>query len=143
MIASGRSRLRLRRSINSGMLVLTAVCTLLVVAPLLWILGYVVREGLPALSPEFFTSLPTPVGEPGGGAAGAGSALAAGLVLSAVVAVLPGPGLLKVVTGLMLGGLAAVPLIWREIRLLFRKLLFLHLKKRSSVTSEDFRERRI
>ncbi|HEY5984138.1 MAG TPA: phosphate ABC transporter permease PstA [Anaerolineales bacterium] len=88
MIASGRSRLRLRRSINSGMLVLTAVCTLLVVAPLLWILGYVVREGLPALSPEFFTSLPTPVGVAGGGIA---NALVGSLMTVGLATIIAGP----------------------------------------------------
>ncbi len=55
----------------------------------------------------------------GTGLRAAGSALAAGLVLTAIVVLLPGPGPLKVMIGLMLGGMAAVPLIWREIRLLF------------------------
>ncbi|HEY8486985.1 MAG TPA: phosphate ABC transporter permease PstA, partial [Limnochordales bacterium] len=35
--------------------------------PVLLVLGYVVREGLQALDVAFFTRLPAPVGEPGGG----------------------------------------------------------------------------
>ncbi len=48
-----------------------------------------------------------------------GSAALAGAVASGAVLLLPGPALLKVFVGLMAGGLAAMPLIWREIRLLF------------------------
>ena len=47
------------------------------------------------------------------------AALAAGFVLSSVAAILPGPNLLKALAGLVAGGLAALPFIWREIRLLF------------------------
>lgn len=56
-----------RKSVNAVMLAMTGVFTLIVVAPLVWILAYVVKEGLPALSLKFFTELPTPVGVPGGG----------------------------------------------------------------------------
>jgi phosphate transport system permease protein len=48
----------------------TALCTLsavIVLVPLVSILVYVVRRGLPGLSLAFFTHLPRPVGEPGGG----------------------------------------------------------------------------
>ncbi len=55
----------------------------------------------------------------GTGLRAAGSAVAAGIVLSAVVFLLPGPSILKVLVGLAAGGLAAMPLIWGEIRLLF------------------------
>src|SRR5512143_3035409 len=39
--------------------------------PLALVLGYVLRSGLPALDAAFFTGLPKPVGEPGGGMANA------------------------------------------------------------------------
>jgi phosphate transport system permease protein len=72
-----------RKTVNVVMLGLTGVFTLLVVAPLIWILAYVFKEGLPALSLKFFTELPTPVGVPGGGIANAlvGSLMTVGLGL--------------------------------------------------------------
>jgi phosphate transport system permease protein len=48
----------------------TAACgamVLLAVAPLGSLLWLVVSRGVPGLTPSFFTALPTPVGEPGGG----------------------------------------------------------------------------
>jgi phosphate transport system permease protein len=70
-----------RKVVNAIMLSLTMVATLLVVSPLVWILGYVFREGLPALTPQFLTKLPTPVGVPGGGIINAlvGSLMTVGL----------------------------------------------------------------
>jgi phosphate transport system permease protein len=50
--------------------IMTALCglsALLVLLPLGSILIYIARRGLPGLSLEFFTHLPKPVGEPGGG----------------------------------------------------------------------------
>jgi phosphate transport system permease protein len=83
-----------RKAINILMLGLTGVATLLVVAPLLWILGYVIREGLSAITPQFFTQLPTPVGVPGGGIVNAlvGSLLTVGLgvLIAAPVGILAG-----------------------------------------------------
>jgi phosphate transport system permease protein len=83
MRTASTTRRTWRRSVNVVMLSLTGVFTLVVVAPLLWILAYVVREGLPALSPQFFTQLPTPVGVPGGGIANSlvGSLMTVGLGL--------------------------------------------------------------
>jgi phosphate transport system permease protein len=59
--------LLLRRCVN---ITVTAACgamVLLAVAPLGSLLWLVVSRGLPGLTPSFFTALPTPVGEPGGG----------------------------------------------------------------------------
>jgi phosphate transport system permease protein len=74
------------------MLTSTGIATLLAIAPLVWILVYVLREGGSALSWDFFVQLPTPVGVPGGGIANAlvGSAMTVGLglALAAPVAVL-------------------------------------------------------
>jgi phosphate transport system permease protein len=77
------SRIRLRKGINVMMLAITVLCTLIVIAPLIWILAYVFIKGAPSLSIGFFTQLPTPVGIPGGGLANAlvGSALTVGLGL--------------------------------------------------------------
>lgn len=61
------NRQRWRKLINNFMLILTVVTTIIVVAPLIWILSYVVQQGLPAINLSFFTQLPTPVGVPGGG----------------------------------------------------------------------------
>lgn len=52
-----------------GWLCLGAI--LLAVAPLASVLGYVVLQGASALNRDFFTHLPAPVGEPGGGMANA------------------------------------------------------------------------
>ncbi len=52
-----------------GLVCLGAI--LVAVAPLASVLGYVVLEGASALNWAFFTSLPAPVGEPGGGMANA------------------------------------------------------------------------
>lgn len=72
---------RRRKVTNAVMLGLTGVAALLAVAPLLWILAYVIQKGGRFLSPTFFTELPTPVGIPGGGIGNAllGSALVVGL----------------------------------------------------------------
>jgi phosphate transport system permease protein len=63
--------LRVRRAVNVAV---TAVCGLMVLAalvPLGSLLWLVVSEGAPGLTASFFTALPTPVGEPGGGVANA------------------------------------------------------------------------
>jgi phosphate transport system permease protein len=87
-------RLMWRKSVSAVMLGLTGVFTLIVIGPLLWILGYVIQQGLPALSLEFFTQLPTPVGVPGGGITNAlvGSLMTVGLglLIAAPVGVLVG-----------------------------------------------------
>ena len=83
MIQVSHAHLKRRKLTNRLMLFLCALATLLVVAPLIWILIYVIQQGLPALNWDFFTQLPTPVGVPGGGIANAlvGSAMTVGLGL--------------------------------------------------------------
>ena len=78
-----------RKVTNLIMLSLTGLATILVVAPLIWIIGYVIREGLPAIDLKFFTELPTPVGVPGGGIVNAlvGSLMTVGLGLVIAVPV--------------------------------------------------------
>src|SRR5215813_14939408 len=60
-----------RKATNIVMFTLTGVCTLIAVSVLFFILGYLVWQGGNALSWDFFTKLPTPVGETGGGFANA------------------------------------------------------------------------
>jgi phosphate transport system permease protein len=60
-----------RKVVNAFMLSLTGVCTFIAAGTLLYILGYLFIHGGKNLSWSFFTNLPTPVGEPGGGMANA------------------------------------------------------------------------
>ena len=64
-------RLAWRKSLNVFMLSLTGVCALITVSALFFILGYLVWNGGKDLSWNFFTKLPAPVGEEGGGMANA------------------------------------------------------------------------
>jgi phosphate transport system permease protein len=59
--------LRMRRAVNVSVTAICGAMVLAAVAPLGSLLWLVVREGAPGLTAPFFTSLPTPVGEPGGG----------------------------------------------------------------------------
>jgi phosphate transport system permease protein len=60
-----------RKSLNATMLSLTGLCALITVTALFFILGYLVWNGGKDLSWNFFTRLPAPVGELGGGMANA------------------------------------------------------------------------
>lgn len=60
-----------RKSLNVVMLTLTGVAAFAVVAVLFLILGYLVWNGGKSLNWDFFTKLPKPVGETGGGMANA------------------------------------------------------------------------
>jgi phosphate transport system permease protein len=70
-----------RRGVNWLMIGVTALSTALAVAALMAVLGYVAVNGVSALSVDFFTRLPTPVGVLGGGIANAivGSLIVVGL----------------------------------------------------------------
>ncbi len=70
MIVSHGNRVR-RQIVNVVMLSLTGVCTVFAVSVLFFILGYLVWHGGTSLNWNFFTQLPTPVGETGGGMANA------------------------------------------------------------------------
>jgi len=65
------ARLVWRQSLNVFMLSLTGLCALLTVSALFFILGYLIWNGGKDLSWSFFTHLPAPVGEEGGGMANA------------------------------------------------------------------------
>lgn len=63
------AKLGRRRAFSSFMLSLTILSMLLALTPLFSILGYVLVKGIPALNFAFFTELPAPPGEAGGGMA--------------------------------------------------------------------------
>ena len=61
-----------RRKVTSAVMVsLTALAALLATLPLVLILGYLLEKGASSLSADFFTQMPKPVGETGGGMANA------------------------------------------------------------------------
>jgi phosphate transport system permease protein len=64
-------RITWRKSLNFVMLTLTGVAAFAVVSVLFLILGYLIWNGGASLSWKFFTQLPKPVGETGGGMANA------------------------------------------------------------------------
>src|SRR5262249_25574867 len=59
------------RAVNRLMTGVLALCAVLVVVPLFYILYYLVDKGIGAINWEFFTNLPAPMGETGGGMANA------------------------------------------------------------------------
>jgi phosphate transport system permease protein len=75
---------RLRRWKSDAVSVLTFLSALIVVCPLLLIFGFLLLKGASALNADFFTHLPKPVGEAGGGVANAivGSLIMIGLARS-------------------------------------------------------------
>ncbi|GAC1662868.1 MAG: phosphate ABC transporter permease PstA [Candidatus Acidiferrum sp.] len=64
-------RLRWRKLVSHFMLTMTGVCAFVTVSVLFFILGYLVYHGGTSINWNFFTKLPTPVGEAGGGMANA------------------------------------------------------------------------
>jgi phosphate transport system permease protein len=65
------ARLRWRKFLSNFMLAMTGVCALISVSVLFLILGYLVFHGGASINWNFFTKLPAPVGEIGGGMANA------------------------------------------------------------------------
>lgn len=65
------NRHRRRKFTNAFMQALTCGCALLVVVPLCLVFYHVIKSGIGAINWAFFTQLPKPVGEAGGGMANA------------------------------------------------------------------------
>lgn len=65
------ARLRWRKLVSGFMLTMTGVCAFVSVAALFLILGYLVYHGGTSINWDFFTKVPKPVGETGGGMANA------------------------------------------------------------------------
>lgn len=84
---SPAARLRWRRGVNALMLTATGVCAASIAAVLLFILGYLLWNGASSLNLAFFTELPRPVGETGGGMANAIVGSAKILVIAVVLGV--------------------------------------------------------
>jgi phosphate transport system permease protein len=74
-------RNRWRKGLSHAIVTLSAVAVLLALVPLVLVLSYVLMQGLSSLNWGFFTHMPTPVGESGGGMANAivGSLLVTGM----------------------------------------------------------------
>src|SRR5215470_933271 len=66
-----QARLQWRKFVSNFMLTMTAVCAFVSVAVLFFILGYLLFNGGTSINWAFFTQLPKPVGETGGGMANA------------------------------------------------------------------------
>jgi phosphate transport system permease protein len=81
------SRLRWRKFVSNFMLAMTGVCAFIAVSVLFLILGYLVYHGGTSISWNFFTKLPAPVGETGGGMANAIIGSAKLLMLATLVGV--------------------------------------------------------
>ena len=60
-----------RKTVNVVMLTITGLCTFIAAGTLVYILGYLFVHGATSLTLDFFTKLPTQVGESGGGMANA------------------------------------------------------------------------
>ncbi len=81
------NRLTWRKMVNAVMSSVTALCALIAVVPLLFVLGLLVVKGTSSLNWAFFTKLPVPVGETGGGIANAIVGSAELLLLAALFGV--------------------------------------------------------
>src|SRR5260370_12412563 len=82
-----KTRLRWRKFVSNFMLTMTGVCALVSVSVLFFILGYLVYHGGTSVSWNFFTKLPVPVGEIGGGMANAILGSAKLLLLATLIGV--------------------------------------------------------
>ncbi|HLL81524.1 MAG TPA: phosphate ABC transporter permease PstA [Longimicrobium sp.] len=82
---------RRRRTTSTVMLAMTGVAALLTVLPLVLILWHLLRAGITAMNGDFFTEIPAPVGEPGGGVGngilGTGILVGLGAVIGLPVAI--------------------------------------------------------
>src|SRR5579863_9558871 len=76
-----KTRAALRAMIDHAVTVLAVLATVIVVAPLVAIFGYLIYKGASSLDLDFFTKVPKPPGETGGGMANAivGSGVLLGL----------------------------------------------------------------
>ncbi|ULH15152.1 phosphate ABC transporter permease PstA [Deinococcus sp. KNUC1210] len=79
-----------RKTVNLFMGFLISLGTLIVVAPLIWIFVYLITQGAASLSTAFFTHIPAPVGEAGGGYLNAISGSLIMLAIAAVIGVIVG-----------------------------------------------------
>lgn len=95
--ASIQRMARIRKAKSVFMTFLIGVLTGIAVLPLFLVFIFVIRNGAPAMNYEFFTSLPAPVGQPGGGMA---NALVGSLIMVACAALIAVP--LGILVGVLL-----------------------------------------
>ena len=86
-----------RKVLSSMFVAACALSVLIALVPLAFILFFVISQGVQALSFDFFTNLPRPVGEPGGGMA---NAIVGTLMLTGLAALMAIP--LGVISGIYL-----------------------------------------
>jgi phosphate transport system permease protein len=79
---------RIRAGIDGAATGLAVLSTVLVVAPLVAIFIYLVYKGASSLNLDFFTKIPKPVGEVGGGMA---NAIVGSAILLALASLVPRP----------------------------------------------------
>ena len=70
-ILKSPKNLRRRKIVNSVMISLCVIAGIITILPLIYIFFYTTQSGLSSLNVDFFTQLPKPVGEEGGGMANA------------------------------------------------------------------------
>lgn len=88
LILKSPKNLRRRKIINSLMISLCILAGVITILPLLYIFFYTTRSGISSLNLDFFTQLPAPVGEEGGGMA---NAIVGSVVLISIGAVIGVP----------------------------------------------------
>jgi phosphate transport system permease protein len=98
---------RWRNFKNAVVQTLTCVCAILVVTPLLLVFYHLLKLGFSSINPAFFTQLPRPVGESGGGMA---NAIAGTFILLAQAALVGVP--VGVLGGVFLSEYGGVRLNW-------------------------------
>jgi phosphate transport system permease protein len=81
------SRLNYRIAANKGMNGLVLLLSTACVLPLIFILAYIVKQGIGAINWDFFTNIPKPVGEAGGGIANALLGTALIILVATLIAV--------------------------------------------------------
>jgi phosphate transport system permease protein len=69
LAASTKRTLRRRRIVSYIMVSLTYVAALIATLPLIFILGHLIKQGATSVNLDFFTKIPKPAGEAGGGMA--------------------------------------------------------------------------
>jgi phosphate transport system permease protein len=92
---------------NAFMQVFTFVCALVVITPLLLVFYHLIKEGFSSINLGFFTQLPKPVGEAGGGM---GNAIAGTFILLGQAAVIGVP--VGVLGGIFLSEYGGTKLNW-------------------------------
>lgn len=93
---------------NHAVTALSVLSTIIVIAPLIAILGYLIYKGASSLNLAFFTSIPAPVGESGGGMAnaivGSGIVLAVASLIGVPIGIAAGVYLAEFGRGKLLAG---------------------------------------